>query len=150
MKYEQNELMKRRAFMKFGTMMASSSLLVSHKIISIPSIVAVKNYKRTIADDFMITHLQEVKYIGNGKTKYSVLDFHHWLSDKLDDPENMTLETASFRATDLLIEVNELWVIEEEAITHLKDGTLNANGNKYTSIINIEHAPQLLKIKNEI
>lgn len=83
-----------------------------------------------IGDDFSIAENGDIRYTGT-TTNYTVIDFHRWLGDLMDDASatgndllDITDATASDRATDNLITLNAPYNIDDTAAEHLYDGSI--------------------------
>lgn len=90
----------------------------------------------TIATDFSISAGGDIRYIGaahgaNGAGYYSVIEFHRWLGQLMDDAVaagddilDITDTTASERSTDNIITLINGYNIDDEASEHLYDGSI--------------------------
>lgn len=94
----------------------------------------------TIATDFSITAGGDIRYIGaahgaSGAGYYSIIEFHRWLGDLMDDAEasgndilDITDATASERSTDNIITLINGFNIDDAASEHLYDGSIIQSG----------------------
>lgn len=108
----------------------------------------------SIEDDFVLLsngHITLTDEYSQGS--YSVLEFHRWLQELADQPENMTLPVPSTRYTDHMITLEEGFSISEEAARRLHSGSLNTSNGAYCSNISIKPThydlPPVRKIRND-
>jgi hypothetical protein len=83
-----------------------------------------------IGDDFQVASSGAITYIG-GSTNYTVIALHRWLGDLMDnaaasgdDILDITDATASERSTDNIITLKYPYNIDDDAATHLYDGSI--------------------------
>lgn len=83
-----------------------------------------------IGSDFSISASGDIRYTGSG-TNYTVIAFHRWLQDLLDDAAasgddilDITDLTASERSTDNIITLASPYNIDDETAKHLYDGSI--------------------------
>jgi len=83
-----------------------------------------------IGDDFSIDLNGDIRYTGSG-TNYTVIAFHRWLGDLSDDAQaagndimDITKATPSERSTDNIITLNSPYNIDDDAASHLYDGSV--------------------------
>jgi hypothetical protein len=97
-----------------------------------------------IADDFSITAGGDIRYTGAGTTNYTVIAFHRWLGDLMDDAQaagndiiDITYATASERSTDNIITLSSPYNIDDVAAQHLYDGSIiqDAGATIYDGIL---------------
>lgn len=96
-----------------------------------------------IGDDFSIAVNGDIRYTGS-TANYSVIDFHRWLGDLMDDASasgddhlDITNATASERSTDNIITLNSPFNINDATAQHLYDGSIiQAGGDEiYDGIV---------------
>jgi len=104
--------------------------------------------------DFAIASNGNITYTGGG-TNYSVLAFHRWLGDLMDNSQatgddflDITNTTASDRSTDNVITLNAPYNIDATAAQHLYDGSIIQNNGDtiYDGIIVFAPAGTYLEI----
>lgn len=89
-----------------------------------------------IGDDFSISASGDIRH-ESGTTNYTVIAFHRWLGDLMDDAQasgndilDITDATASERSTDNIITLNAPYNIDDTAAQFLYDGSvIQANGD---------------------
>lgn len=87
-----------------------------------------------ISDDFSVAANGDIRYTGGG-TNYTVIAFHRWLGDLMDDAQaagndilDITNATASERSTDNIVTLNSPYNIDDTAAQHLYDGSIIQDG----------------------
>lgn len=75
-----------------------------------------------------------IRYTGDEEQTYSVLEFHHWLQEQLEQPENLVEPNASRRHTNNHIEILKPYDVCPSAVGHLRDGSIKTHDSLYTSI----------------
>lgn len=107
-----------------------------------------------IGDDFSIASNGDIRYVGGGPN-YTVIDFHRWLGDLMDDAQSagndlldITDATASERSTDNIITLNAPYNIDDDAAQHLYDGSIIQDGGNtiYDGIVVFAGAGAYLSI----
>lgn len=89
-----------------------------------------------IADDFSVSASGAIRYVGSGTT-YTVIAFHRWLGDLMDDAQaagndilDITDVDASQRATDNLVTLVNGYNIDDYTARFLYDGSIvQTNGD---------------------
>jgi len=88
-----------------------------------------------IIDDFSVSVGGDIRYTGVSGINYTVIDFHRWLGDLMDDAQasgndilDITDATASERSTDNIITLNSPFNIDDTAAQHLYDGSIIQSG----------------------
>src|SRR3990167_7993622 len=83
-----------------------------------------------IGDDFSVAANGDIRYTGT-TTNYTVIAFHRWLGDLMDDAQaagndilDITDTTASDRSTDNIVTLNGSYNIDDIAAQHLYDGSI--------------------------
>jgi len=83
-----------------------------------------------ISADFSISVAGDIRYTGGG-TNYTVIEFHRWLGDLMDDAVaagndvlDITNSTASERSTDNIITLLAPFNIDDATAQHLYDGSI--------------------------
>lgn len=107
-----------------------------------------------IGDDFSIAANGDIRHVA-GSTNYTVIAFHRWLGDLMDDAAaagndilDITDATASERATDNLITLNSPYNIDDTAAQFLYDGSIVQDGGNtiYDGLVVIASAGMRLEI----
>lgn len=107
-----------------------------------------------IGDDFEIQGDGDIRHV-SGSTNYTVIEFHRWLGDLMDDAQasgndllDITDATASERATDNLITLNSPYNIDDDAAKYLYDGSIVQKGGDeiYDGLVIIAAAGTYLEI----
>ena len=87
-----------------------------------------------IADDFSVSATGAIRYVGSGTT-YTVIAFHRWLGDLMDDAQaagndllDITDVDASQRATDNLVTLVNGYNIDDYTARFLYDGSIVQSG----------------------
>ncbi|MDX1486572.1 MAG: hypothetical protein R3268_00120 [Acidiferrobacterales bacterium] len=112
-----------------------------------------------IGDDFSIAANGDIRYTGT-TTNYTVIDFHRWLGDLLDDASysgndraDITINTISERSTDNIITLNSPYNIDDIAARHLYDGSIRQNNGDdlYSGLVvvgSVETGTELQVVQN--
>jgi hypothetical protein len=126
-------MINRRAFLR--------ALFVAPAIVSAANImpIFVPSPKMLVSgninDDFKIDVYGNITYVGNSNNKgHTVLEFHRWLSNWSDDPENMFMSNPSNRLTDHMISLSDEYTIGDDTAKVLRDGTLRTKDGVYQSV----------------
>jgi hypothetical protein len=84
-----------------------------------------------IEDDFEIYLNGDIRYIGGGSTRYTVLELHRYLQAKADDAQmsgddllDITSADPSSRSTDNIITLNSPFNIDDDAAEQLYNGSI--------------------------
>ena len=120
--------MKRREFLAtLGIGLAATPFL------PLPDLLPAKS---GIATDFVLGADKTIRYVGNGKGKYTVLELHRWLSDLADEPGttesvlDIMSDQPSVRHTDEIIELLDGWRVEYDTAAWLDGGTIIQRNGK--------------------
>lgn len=76
-----------------------------------------------IQDDFSVGATGDIRYTGT-VANYTVIAFHRWLGDLMDDILGITDATASERSTDNIITLLNGYNIDDATAQHLYDGSI--------------------------
>jgi len=96
-----------------------------------------------IADDFSVAVNGDIRYTGS-TANHTVIDFHRWLGDLMDDAEasgddlaDITSATSTERSTDNFITLINGYNIDDAAAQHLYDGSVvqSAGAEIYDGIL---------------
>jgi hypothetical protein len=107
-----------------------------------------------IQDDFSVAANGDIRHT-SGTTNYTVIAFHRWLGDLMDDAQasgndilDITDATASERSTDNIITLNSPYNIDDTAAQFLYDGSvIQTNGDTiYDGILVFAAAGMYLSI----
>lgn len=107
-----------------------------------------------IGDDFSVAANGDIRHV-SGSTNYTVIAFHRWLGDLMDDAAatgndilDITDATASERATDNLITLNAPYNIDDTAAQFLYDGSIVQDNTNviYDGLVVIANAGMRLEI----
>ena len=101
-----------------------------------------------IGSDFEVQADGDIRHV-SGTTNYTVIEFHRWLGDLMDDAVasgddllDITDSTASERSTDNIITLKMPFNVDDEAIKYLYDGSIiQKNGDEiYDGLVVIANA----------
>jgi len=107
-----------------------------------------------IADDFSVSATGAIRYVGTGTT-YTVIAFHRWLGDLMDDAQaagndllDITDVDASQRATDNLVTLVNGYNIDDYTARFLYDGSIVQSGGDviYDGIVCFAPASTYLQV----